>query len=378
MKKKLMALIFCVGVFTFANAAEPYIKKVEKKIDIDGKKYLKTDRKIYFPGGNFYFVTTREEGQKKLYCKKWGNYFLGLQFGRPKNSNGSWSLWEFIKSYSKIDNQYKNVFKLYEPENIYVSQINDITVAEIISPLSEDDSKGKVSLKMMKFPAYPNWVFIKLKYINASYTPWRIDLSAYPGNSNNPKERERWIGTRENKYCVAKEMKKFKPQTPGLVMFSKFVHENFGNYLVYEPAKYKLIDIPRAGAGVSVRLYTVKGQSEFKFALGYFMDKPAADVLPRFLGETQDNISKFLEKIDWEPKLESKEFDKLAADTDKLIKDTESMGIDCKKFKASLDAASKAYQAAVKANDMKKASIEIEKIKKIKKDISNAAMSQFN
>jgi len=377
MFKKYIILILVMSMSSILCAMEPHIKKVEKTLERDGKKYIKVDRKIFFNNAKIWYLTLNEEGKKELLKKKWGDYFMGLEFGRPKRSNGGWSLWNFFNCYVKAKDSYKNVPQMFLPENVYITQINGVTLAEIVSPLSADGKVGKMSMRLMQFPSHKNWLFMRIKFINSTIEPWRLGISAYPGNSNNPKERERWIATKENKYCVSKDKFSFEPASNALVMYSKFVHDKFGNFLVFESAKFKKINLPKCGAGVMARFFPKKGEKEFKFALGYFSNKPAADELPRFLGESQDNIYKFMENIDWEPKLNTSEFEKILADTAKLIKDMSAMGSDGKKFETELKNIKLAFETAVKANDMNKASAQMELLKKLKAKISKAAMTQL-
>jgi hypothetical protein len=378
MIKKALTSIAIISAGFLLNAMEPHIKTVEKKLDRDGRKYIKTDRKIFFNNGNIWYLTVNEEGKKELVQKKWGDYFMGLEFGRPKRSNGGWSLWGFFECYARINGKYQNIPKMFLPENVYITQLNGATLAEIICPLSADGKAGKMSMRVMQFPSHKNWLFMRVKFTDTNINPWRFTLSAYPGNSNNPKERERWIATKENKYCVSKNQYKFAPESNALVMYSKFIHENFGNFLIFEAAKFDKLQLPKCGAGVMTYFFPKKGIKEFKFALGYFSDKSAADELPRFLGESQDNIYKFMENIDWEPKLNTSEFTKLYTDTDKLIKDMAELGSGGKKFKKELDDIKTAFDAAVKSNNMNKAAEQQELLKKLKAKVAKAAMSQFN
>lgn len=378
MFKRIFALLSVMALAPALCAMEPHIKKEEKTLERDGKKYIMTDRNIFFDNGKIWYLTLNQEGSREIVKQQWGDYFLGLEFGRAKGTNGGWSLWGFFECYARINGSYKNIPQMFMPENVYITKINDATLAEIISPLSADGKAGKMSMRIMQFPSHADWLFIRVKFIDNTVEPWRFTFSAYPGNSNNPKERERWIATKENNYCVSKDKVSFKPASNALVMYSKFVHENFGDLLIFEASKFQRIELPKAGAGVMSYFFPVKGEKEFKFALSYFMDKPAADELPRFLGESQDNIYSFMEKIDWEPKLDTSDFEKLFADTEKLVKDMAAMGSGGKEYEKELKSIKDAFDAAVKANDMNQAAAQLEQLKKLKAKIAEAAMSQFN
>jgi hypothetical protein len=376
LKNSIISVIAIVIVST-AFATDPHIKTVVKNWEQGEKKYIKTDRNIFFKNGRIWYLTYNEKGKKELVSK----YFkMGLDFGRPVGSNGSWSIWNFFKCYVIINGKYKNVPEMFLPENVYISQVDGATLAEILFPLSADGKMGKMSMRIMQFPSHNNWLFIQVKFINTAIMPKRLSFNAYPGNANNPKERERWIGTKENEYCLGKENVMFKPESNGLVMYSKFVHENSGNFFIFEASKFSKGYLPGNGANVSITLFPKEGEKEFKFGLGYFLNKSTADELPRFLGETQDSVYNFMENINWAPKPNSNEFDKLCTDTAKLIKDmaSMSMGADIKKFETELNNIKMAFQIAVKTNDMNKASAQLELLKKLKVKISKAAMAQFN
>lgn len=319
-------MIFIINL----NATEPHLQTVTKEVDREGQKYIQTERNIRFDNGNLRFLTLNEEGKKEIVKKKWGDYFLGLDFGRAKNTNGSWSIWDFFECHVRINGKYLIVPQMFLPENVYVTKLNDVTMAEIISPLSADGKSGKMSMRFMQFPSHKDWLFIRVKFIDTTIAPWRITFQAFPGNSNNPQERERWIATPDSQYCVSKEKYSFAPKSNALVMYSKFVHENFGNFLVFESEKFREITLYKSSTVMPVWFFPKKGEKELKFALGYFMDKPTADELPRFLGETQDVIYKFMNGIDWDPKINSAEFDRLAVETEKILKD---LGDDGKKIK---------------------------------------------
>ena len=77
-------------------AMDPYVEKVEEYQERDGIKYIQTERNIYFHNGTIRYLTLNEEGKNQLIKKKWGDYFMGLEFGRPRSSNGGWDLWNFF------------------------------------------------------------------------------------------------------------------------------------------------------------------------------------------------------------------------------------------------------------------------------------------
>ncbi|MHB9056992.1 MAG: hypothetical protein ACYC2P_12725 [Paludibacteraceae bacterium] len=372
--KMFKKLTMLAGMFLVANlnAGEPHLKIVQKEVDRDGKKYIQTDRDLFLDNGKIWSMTLNEKGKKETFKKKYGDYFLGLDFGRPADTNGSWGKWDFFQFHVMIDGKYQNVLERFVPENVYVTKFNDATFAEFIWPLSTDDSVGKISMRIMQFPSHKDWIFVKVKFDSNNLTPWRLSFSAYPGNSNNPKERERWLGTKENHYCLSKEKTSFIPASNGLVLYSKFVHEDCGNFLIFDSAEFSKIDVPQAGAGIDVQFFPKSEKVEFKFALGYFMNKPSSDELPRFLGETQDSIYQFMEKIEWDPKINSAEFDRLVVETEKILKD---MGSDTKKFQIELSKIKADFFKAQAERNLNAANMAVTALAKLKEQASQAGLS---
>jgi len=377
MRKKLLPLILAAAFIATAQAAEPYIKKTEKEVVRDGKKYSLVDQSIFFENGKIWYVTLSENGKKELVKQKWDDYFLGLEFGRPKSSNGGWSIWGFLNIYSMAGGRAVSDLQLYRAEKIYIAKLKDCTVAEFVFPLSADDSAGKINLKAMQFPAFADWMFFKVKFDSKTMTPWRMDLSAYPGNSNSSKERERWIAVKDQNINVTKDGAGFKPDSNGLAIFSKFQHENFGNLIVFDNSKYSRISSPKgADGGVIIQFTPNTDETEFTFALGYFSDKPAKDEAPKFLNEIQPKIFEFMGRINWEPKVDASEFNKLAEDTAKLIKDLGD-NADARKHQDSLDKIKASFKQAEAINNLPVSIDATNELKKLQEQISKAGLAQL-
>ncbi|MEI6422669.1 MAG: hypothetical protein WCP55_10650, partial [Lentisphaerota bacterium] len=201
----------------------------------------------------------------------------------------------------------------------------------------------------------------------------RLDLGAYPGNSNPSNERERWISTTEENINISKDAAKFKPNSNALVMYSKIQHEKSGNFIVFDHSKYSLITSPKSNQGVEIQFVPQKAETEFIFALGYFNDKPAKDETPKFLKETQPKIFEFMDKINWDPKVDSDEFNKLAEDTAKLIKDMDAVAAG--KYQQTLDSLKNSFTQAASAGNLTEAVEATDKLKKLQVQISNAGLS---
>ena len=316
MFKKHFTFMITFSIISTLVAMEPHIKESKEIIERDGTQYIKNTHNIYFQNAAMRYVTLNKKGEKKLIKQKWGDYFLGLELGRSKYFKNSWNMWNFFECYILKDGKHQNVTQMFLPESVYITHFNDKTLAEIVSPLSDDGKNGKMTMRIMQFPSHKDWIFIRVKFVDSDIAPWRFTFSAYPAYSDCPKTRERWIATKENKYCVSKDKYSFTPTSNALVMFNKFAQEDVGDFMVFEADKFNKVYLNKSNNGVLIYFFPRKNNREFKFALGCFIDKSPADELPRFLGETQDNIYRFMENIDWEPKLNNSEFEKGCTDTD--------------------------------------------------------------
>jgi hypothetical protein len=277
-----------------------------------------------------------------------------------------------------MDGRYKNIPQMLQPENTLLTRLSDGTVlAEITSPLSQDAKNGKMTMRFMKLPSHPTWLFMRVRFSNTKLAPWRMTFSAYPGNSNIPKERERWVATRASKHCLKTKGVSFSPKSDALVMFSRYVHEEFGNYIVFEHGKFKKISLPRASQGTSARFFPKKGEKEFKFALGYFMNKPLNDELPRFLGETQDNIRKFMDAINWSPHIETAKFAGLSKETKKLLDALKASKKNVIIYESDFTRLSNAFNAAAAKSDLPQALLCLNALSDLNTKMAKEWLDQF-
>lgn len=378
MLKTITTLAIITATASTILAMEPHVKTNEEVLKRDGVEYKKTNYKLYFDNATIDLLTLRKKGDKALKKQKWGDFRMGLQFGRPNGTNGGWSLWNFFDCFVKLDGKYKNAPQLYQPENVYLTNLSDGTVlAEIISPLSADAKLGKMSMRFMKFPSHPTWLFMRVRFIDSTIPPWRMGFSAYPGNSNSPKERERWGATRESKQCLKTKGFSITPTSDALVMYSRYVHERFGNYLVFNHNQFKKIFMPSAVQGSSAQFFPKKGEKEFIFALGYFMDKSPSDELPRFLGETQDNIRKFMNEINWSPKIDVSRFNKLKKETVDLLNALKNAKIGYRVYETSFTETIKEFDQSTVNGDFNTASKSLATISALNEEIAKKWLSQL-
>ena len=252
MKKTLVTLFAAAAITSFA--ANPHIKTTEKKLP-DGRTM--TDRMIYMNEGYFRLLQTSADGKNAI-KNKWGEFFFGFEFGRLPRTNGSWSVWDFFSPWEYISEKGKRdrtqqPTMAYVPELVAVNSINGVAVADFVFPSYRG---GKLKMRMMQFPSHPTWTFMRVQTVD--FNLWRMDFNCYPHNSNSHKDRERHVATATKDFNLSKEVATFVPDNPYLGIYSKFLQDTTGNFLIYEPAKFAKLVIPRANACVTMQFFPKK------------------------------------------------------------------------------------------------------------------------
>ena len=205
-----------------------------------------------------------------------------------------------------------------------------------------------------------------------------MDLTAFPGTAVPSKERERCISTKEATFNVTKDGAEFAPASNGLAIFSKFVDENYGNLIVFDASKYTNISSPKgADAEVVVRFTPKEGETELFFALGYFSDSPPAQEVAAFLNDKQTRVFDFMKKINWDPKVDASEFNRLVEETEKLAK---GMGDNAgaKTLQESLGKIQARFKQAEAVSDFSTCLNATAELRKLQEEISKAGLSQFH
>ena len=360
MKKTFIALMAFAAISAFA--ANPHIKTTTKKLP-DGR--VMTDRNVFMNNGYFRLLQTSADG-KNAVKKKWGEYFFGFEFGRLPRTNGSWSVWEFFSPWEYISEKGKRdrtqqPTMAYVPELVSVNNINGVAVADFVFPSYRG---GKLKMRMMQFPSHPTWTFMRVQTVD--FGLWRMDFSCYPHNSNSHKDRERHIATATKDFNLTKAAASFVPDNPYFGIYSKFLQETSGNFLIFQPEKFKKVTLPRAGACVTMQFFPKAKTNEFVFAIGYFNNKPADDTIKRFIGEDGDAVRKFMDGIEWEPKLSADKFNKSFEEAKKLNVPADK-----------LEAVRKAFDDAVAKNDTAAAAKAEKELEELKKANASQGLSAF-
>ena len=351
-------LLAAWGVF----AVEPHVEYTEKPLK-DG--YTAYSRVIFLNHGKLTIRQISADG-KKAVSKKWGDAIFGFEFGRMRRTNGSWSIWGFLRCMELIrqsDGKFRqvNLLKEYLPEEIAAGSINGNTVADLVYPSA---SGGKLKIRLMQFPSHPEWTFIRFSCEGFSLSS--ADFTAYPHNANFHKDMERHITDGQLDRNLTRAGVSFKPETPYLAMYNKYRQDNAGNFLIFRPEDFSRIAVPKTSTQVMVQMFPAKGKTQFAAALGYFAEKPADDAVNRFLGEDGDAVRKFMDSIDWDPAPSVDEFERQCAEAVKL-----------EVPENKLEPLRKQYQDAVRNKDNIKAAKCLAELQKLMKSAVSAGLNRF-
>ena len=354
--KKLSVLLLTAAMIG-VTAVEPHVDMKTKK-QPDGKTVI--IRNVFFNNGQMNIRHTTQDGVKSCDTNKWGTFFFGLDFGRLPRTNGGWSIWNFFRCY-EYNGKVSNLIQDSLPKQITANSINGIAIVDMEFPSLKG---GTLKLRMMQFPSHPNWIFMRVTA--KDFNIWRMDFNAFPYQSDMPKDRERHIRTEKGDFNINKEKVSYVPQESYLALYNKFVQDTTANFLIIQPEKIKNIDIPKCGAGVEMRFYANKDVHQFDFAVGYQNNNPAVDSVNRFFGENGDAIRKFMEGIEWNPKLSTANFDKSFAEAQKI-------GVAADK----LSAIKKTYEEAMKKGDTSAAANAEKELDKLKKEKAASGLNDF-
>lgn len=340
---------------------------VEAKVDAVHKPHQPDkregfEREIYL--GNFEKCSlnleyTLEGGE--IVRKKWGDYFFGLGLGySPKN--GGWNKWDFLQVYVKTKaGQLVNALQMSRPVLFagYASGGADYLAAEW-----QTEAGGRLKLRFVTYPSHPDWLFLRVDFSEQPIV--RIDLSAYPGNAAVPEGRERHLASKERDWHLNVEAAEFKPVSPFLLLYSRYVDDRFGNKLVYDTESIDSVSVGKTASSIGVRLTPKKGAKTADFALGYFAHKDPGDQIVRFLGEDGDSILSALKAVDWSAAPDPTDFRE-------SVRIALLMGIG----KKELNAIAGRYLAAAKAGDIATTAACAGEVQKLRQGCVRTGLAEF-
>ena len=286
----LLALSALISFRVFA--AEPVMIADEKKVNRDGKELIEKTWKIKFPNANLVFKRTIGP-DNKLVHSKWGDSFFGLSmFGKDIG----WSPWNFI---TILDAKGKNMLAAEPPESVVMSKFNEGALVKITW------KTGYV--KLLHLYNNKDWLFVKVDFPKDMKA---VSLCCYPGGSDwGVAGRERRMKIGEQDLELTKQMKKisFRESDCGLALYNRNYKEQFGNFLVFEPAKFASLEGSSYNA-VNLTFNFKPEVTSATFAFSAFANENPSEAIPRFLVERLSNIRDALASTPWDPKMDFSEF----------------------------------------------------------------------
>lgn len=243
------------------------------------------------------------------------DFLLGCNFGR--RGNGGWNIWHFLSVKTKKDNQIFSLETESLPRNIYVlKKTEEIGLAEIYW-----EGENTLAVKIQKLASLPRWFFLK---IETSIPIFQVVVSAYPGETTGPPERERWCAFPSQAYNLHQETGKKVADDDSVVLYNRYggYQDRYGNFLVFLPEEIEDCKV-KGTYGVSIELTPKKDARQLRLALGYFYDDDRDRALHDFLSNSSRQISKTLALLSWEVSSDFTEWKKLKEEIDSLGKEEE-------------------------------------------------------
>lgn len=312
-----------------------------------------------FDTSSFFFKYSRR--QDEVVKEKWGDYFFSLSHGySPKN--GGWDRWNFLQVHVKTAKGVVDVLPRSLPVVFLAYQAGE---AEIIAAeWAVAGESDRLKLRFVKFPSHPDWLFLQID--PGSLSVDRFAFSCYPGNAAVPEGRERHLATREKDWCLNAAPVSFTPESPYLLMFSRYVDDQFGNKFVFEPAQFSKLEVSKSASSICPRLYPKAASGPFVFALGYFAHRDPDDQLMRFLQEDGDAVRDFLKGIDFAAMPSERDFRE-------SVKIALSVGV----AREVLKPLCQRYQAALAAHDIATVNVCEQEVRSLRAAAVRAGLAGF-
>lgn len=244
----------------------------------------------------------------------------GLTFQRPLQTNGGWSLWDFLKITVRAEDEALEVIDKCLLTNADILEDQQRVLVSFDWHL-EKQGGGDLQVLLAWYPEQPDWVFVKVICKGAA-TLEQVNLAAFPGNTTGPEERERWFATEKQPPSqFSDETHEIDSEESGMVFFNRFAQENDGCLLVLGNFPRESIKINGSYA-VTTSVRFAEGQTEATFALGGFKQSDPKEVIRVFQMEGARNMLNYLNSIDWSPKVDRKKHQSLINNIEELIKGT--------------------------------------------------------
>lgn len=329
-----------------APAGAAGLRQESEEVTVNGKTLKRINRYLDFDDDTLLrYRTTHDPADGTLHTTRWGDFFFGLDFGR--HGNGSWDGWNFLQVTSLEGKRPVNVISRSLPDSVSLLALAGEQLADLTW---KDGEQRSLHLQIRKFSHYPDYLFFRVRLQGSGWQSPEVSVAAYPGNSDQPPERERWAAIREESFPLAAAAREILPQSDGLALFNKYRYAEFGNLLVFDHRSVSSLLLPKTNYHVRV-IMRPRDPAEFCFALSFFKEKPAAEIVERFLNEEADAASAFLRNINWQPELDPQPLDRLRRLIGQIIDELPETDPDRPQFRAASDRLGSQAATALGARD---------------------------
>ncbi|MFV0416928.1 MAG: hypothetical protein ACK5NG_11250 [Chthoniobacterales bacterium] len=295
----------------------PLFAQIEATREVTPTEPNTTNIKFQFPAGYIDYRVTSDGAGLLLEDPK---PIFGLSFHRPDGTNGGWNLWNFLRVFFPVDDKLVSITRQYELTNADILENEERLLIRFHWKLPEHYAELNVFFAW--YPEQPDWMFVRVQSGEEETFIRRVEVSAFPGNTAGPEERERWFASDKIvEQKLSPERLELDTDTKGLAYFNRHAPDNqeaAGCLLVIgepEPQPLKIF----GDYGVVLEAEFDEGVTSFTFALGGFTEQNAEDVIRVFRMEGIRNVLDFLNKIDWTPKLDTSAHQTLLHDIETLL-----------------------------------------------------------
>lgn len=308
MKRFLLLGPALLAILATGHAQIPVTREVS---DSDTSKKIR----IQFPEGYLDYHGEAIEGDRALKEK-----LFGLSFQRPPQTNGGWSLWNFLDVTLRVNGVPVPVVPNYLLESAEILENESRLLIRF--RWKPDDFDATLNVFLAWYPEQPGWMFVKVEAQGAGASLQQVTLNAFPGNTVGPEERERWVAAGDIVQRLSNQKLELPANTTGFVFFNKLAQQRDGCLLVSDKKNHTGGVLVSGGYGVSTEVTFDGEPTSACFALGGFLEASPEDVIRIFQMEGARNTQHILENITWEPKLDKQRNQILMQDIEQLLQDT--------------------------------------------------------
>lgn len=280
-----------------------------------GANMIRNEVKITFREGSLTYVGTARRDETRAITDKYGDHFLGLDFGQPPKTNGGWDRWGFLRVRVRTANGVREATSYNLLGDAYVLNgdsshhvvamrwpVGDqaATANQTIEAVGNNRANEPAfTLTLVEDTSMPHWLFIRVS-VDVPATLERIDLSCYPGNTAGPEARQRWVATPGNRYNLSDHTADLADVPDALAFYNRFGQPRDGCLLVNNPGALQSLRL-RGNNKVQAIFTPHANERAAVFALGYFIDADPHDAIRRFFRDTHGAVQRYLAQVDWAP-----------------------------------------------------------------------------